>query len=57
MMSAEEIVYGKECVNKNKRDITEQDYIKLEEQLRIARSDLIELKELIIKLLFDRYGH
>lgn len=39
------------------RDVTVEEVEKLEEELRRKDSELRDLKELIIKLLFDRYGY
>ena len=38
------------------RKVTLKEVEKLEHELSVARSELRDLKELIIKLLFDRYG-
>lgn len=38
------------------RNVTVEEVEKLEEELRRKDSELRDLKELIIKLLFDRYG-
>lgn len=38
------------------RNVTVEEVEKLEEELRRKNSELRDLKELIIKLLFDRYG-
>lgn len=38
------------------RKVTLEEVEKLEHELSVARSELRDLKELIIKLLFDRYG-
>lgn len=39
------------------RNVTLEEVEKLEEELRRKDSELRDLKELIIKLLFDRYGY
>lgn len=39
------------------RNVTVEEVEKLEEELRRKDSELRDLKELIIKLLFDRYGY
>lgn len=38
------------------RDVTLEEVEKLEYELQRANSEIRDLKELIIKLLFDRYG-
>lgn len=38
------------------RDVTIEEVEKLEYELQRANSEIRDLKELIIKLLFDRYG-
>ena len=39
------------------RNVTLEEVEKLEVELRRANSEIKDLKELIIKLLFDRYGY
>lgn len=39
------------------RHVTLEEVEKLEHELDRARSEIRDLKELIIKLLFDRYGY
>ena len=45
------------CVNYSclQRNVTVEEIERLEEELRCARSEVADLKNLIIKLLFDRY--
>lgn len=49
-------VYNKICSDVT-RNVTVEEVEKLEEELRRKDSELRDLKELIIKLLFDRYGY
>lgn len=57
-----ELYVEKSCETPNKpyydvqRNVTVEEVEKLEEELRRKNSELRDLKELIIKLLFDRYG-
>lgn len=58
-----ELYVEKACEAMNKpcsdvqRNVTLEEVEKLEEELRRKDSELRDLKELIIKLLFDRYGY
>lgn len=58
-----ELFVEKTCEASNKpcsdvqRNVTVEEVEKLEEELRRKDSELRDLKELIIKLLFDRYGY
>lgn len=39
-----------------RRNVTLEEVEKLEHELSVAKSELRDLKELIIKILFDKYG-
>ena len=43
-------------IETSKRNVTLEEVEKLEYELSVAKSDLRDLKELIIKILFDKYG-
>lgn len=43
-------------ITPSERKVTLEEVEKLEHELSVAKSDLMDLKELIIKILFDKYG-
>ena len=62
IMTEEEMDEQLECLqalHENINDMlkTESDVEKLEYELQRAQSEIRDLKELIIKMLFDKYGY
>lgn len=43
-------------ITPSERKVTLEEVEKLEHELSVAKSDSRDLKELIIKILFDKYG-
>lgn len=43
-------------ITPSERKVTLEEVEKLEYELSVAKSELRDLKELIIKILFDKYG-